>query len=123
VMTLYNASDSFLQVTPEQAAALKDSRWVARELDESLVKALSMSEELRTRLTQCGKDLEAEFNTVRSILTPTQAAKFLVWVANNSACMHMLNELWSRNYPQPSEAAAAAEEEKSSEGGESSPQL
>ena len=81
---------NYLQVTPEQAGELKDSRWVAQELDESLVQALHTLEELRTRLTQCGKDLEAEFNTVRSILTPTQAAKFLVWVANNSACMHML---------------------------------
>jgi hypothetical protein len=94
---------NYLQVTPEQGGALKDSRWVAHELDECLVKALKMAEELRTRLTQCGEDLEAEFDTVRSILSPTQAAKFLVWVANNSACMHMLNELWSRVYPQPSE--------------------
>jgi hypothetical protein len=107
---------NYLEVTPEQAAALKDSRWVAQELDESLIKALSMSKELRTRLTQCGKDLEAEFNTVRSILTPTQAAKFLVWVANNSACMHMLNELWSRVYPQPSESAGAEGESKNNEG-------
>jgi hypothetical protein len=94
---------NYLQVTPEQGAALKDSRWVAHELDECLVKALKMAEELRTRLTLCGEDLEAEFDTVRSILSPTQAAKFLVWVSNNSACMHMLNELWSRVYPQPSE--------------------
>ena len=100
---------NYLEVSPEQAAALKDSRWVAHELDQCLAKSLSMSQELRTRLTQCGEDLEAEFNNVRSILTPTQAAKFLVWVANNSACMHMLNELWSRVYPQPSEAAARRE--------------
>lgn len=106
---------NYLEVTPEQAAALKDSRWVAQELDQSLVQALKTSEELRTRLTQCGEDLETEFNTVRSILTPTQAAKFLVWVANNGACMHMLNELWNRVYPQPS-AAAAEGDEKTSEG-------
>ena len=104
---------NYLQVTPEQAAALKDSRWVAQELDESLMEALKTAEELRTRLMQCGEDLEAEFDTVRSILTPTQAAKFLVWVANNSACMHMLNELWSRVYPQPSEAAAVDDDEQS----------
>lgn len=94
---------TYLEVTPEQGAALKDSRWVAKELDECLMKSFALLADLRTRLTQCGEDLENEFNTVRSILTPTQAAKFLVWVANNSACMHMLNELWSRVYPQPSE--------------------
>ena len=90
----------FLEVTPEQAIALKDSRFVAKEMDECLKKSLTVLKELRDRLNQCGEDLENEFNTVRSILTPTQAAKFLVWVANNKACMHMLNELWSRVYPQ-----------------------
>ena len=89
-----------LQVTPEQAAALKDSRFVAKEMDECLKASLGVLQELRLRLAQCGDDLENEFNNVRSILTPTQAAKFLVWVANNKACMHMLNELWSRVYPQ-----------------------
>jgi hypothetical protein len=105
----------YLEVTPEQAGALKDSRWVAQELDECLDTALKVLEELRTRLTQCGEDLEAEFNTVRSILTPTQAAKFLVWVSNNTACMHMLNELWSRVYPDPSVQAVASDEEKEEE--------
>ena len=80
-------------------------------MDESLVQALHTSEELRTRLTQCGKDLEAEFNTVRSILSSDQAAKFLVWVANNSACMHMLNELWSGVYPQPSDTAVGGDDD------------
>lgn len=91
---------SHLEVSPQQAAALKDSRFVAQELDSHLEQALKVLEELKTRLTQCGEDLESEFDNVRSILTPTQAAKFLIWVANNGACMHMLNELWSRAYPE-----------------------
>lgn len=93
---------NYLEVTPEQAAALKDSRFVAQEMDSCLEKALTVLGELRGRLAQTGEDLETEFNNVRSILTPTQAAKFLVWVANNSACMHMLNELWDRVYPSAS---------------------
>ena len=90
---------NYLQVTPEQAAALRDSRLVAKELDSSLQESLSLHKELRNRLTQVGEDLEAEMNSVRAILSPTQAAKFLVWVGNNGACMHMLNELWSKVYP------------------------
>mmetsp|Transcript_19237 Transcript_19237/g.39008 ORF Transcript_19237/g.39008 Transcript_19237/m.39008 type:complete len:393 (-) Transcript_19237:24-1202(-) len=90
-----------LEVKPEQATALRDSRSVAKELDSSLQQALAVHSELRQRLTQVGEDLEAEMNSVRAILTPTQAAKFLVWVANNGACMHMLNELWSKVYPKP----------------------
>lgn len=111
-----------LEVSPEQGAALKDSRFVAQELDGHLEKALKVLEELKSRLTKCGEDLEAEFDNVRSILTPTQAAKFLIWVANNGACMHMLNELWSRAYglssdpldAEPSEAASSPDEKQPS---------
>jgi hypothetical protein len=88
-----------LEVTPEQAAALKDSRFVAQEMDEILKETLSVLTELQSRLTQCGEDLDTEFNNVRTILTPSQSAKFLVWVSQNKACMHMLNELWSKVYP------------------------
>jgi hypothetical protein len=94
----------FNTVTPDQAIALKDSRFVAKEMDECLKASLGVLGELRRRLTQCGQDLETEFNTIRTILTPTQAAKFLVWVANNKACMHMLNELWNKVYPQAGDA-------------------
>ncbi len=99
--SLFQYLVNYLKVTPTQAAALKDSRHVAKELDSALVKSLSMVQELRETLTQCTDDLDAEFTTIRSILTPRQAAKFLVWVANNDACMHMLNELWRRQYPEP----------------------
>jgi hypothetical protein len=91
----------YLEVTPEQAAALKDSRSVARELDECLQSSLDVLRELQHRLRLCGNGMETEFDNIRSVLTPTQAAKFLVWVAKNRACMHMLNELWSRVYPDP----------------------
>jgi len=100
---------NYLEVTPAQATALKDSRHVSQELDAALATALSMLEELQERLTRCGEDLDEEFSTIRSILSPRQAAKFLVWVANNEACMHMLNELWSKVYPEPIVMPTSAE--------------
>lgn len=96
--SLFNHLVELLEVTPDQAAALKDSRFVAQEMDECLKNSLNVLGELRSRLLECGDSLESEFSTIRTILTPTQAAKFLVWVANNKACMHMLNELWDRVY-------------------------
>lgn len=107
---LFQCLVNYLGVTPEQAAALKDSRFVAQELDGCLVQALRMVEELRERLAQTGEDLETEFNNVRSVLTPTQAAKFLVWVANNAAAMHMLNELWDRLYPSVNSTEATTDD-------------
>lgn len=108
--SLFKHLVTVLDLTPEQAMALKDSRFVAKEMDECLKSSLSVLKEMRERLAQCGEDLETEFNGIRRILTPTQAAKFLVWVANNKACMHMLNELWNRVYPaqgRPSNASSS----------------
>ena len=95
---LFQLLVNHLDVTPAQAKALSDSRMVARELDGYLAKALKLVQELRARLAQTGENLEHAFTNVRQVLTPTQAAKFLVWVANNGAAMHMLNELWERLY-------------------------
>lgn len=100
--SLFHHLVQYLQVTPEQANRMKDSRKVAQEMDNCLEQALAVLAELRTRLAQTGEDLEHEFDQVRAILTPTQAAKFLVWVANNDACMHLLDELWERVYHQHS---------------------
>lgn len=100
---------NFLQVTSAQAIALKDSRHVAKELDAALAKSLDMLSKLRSVLTQSSHDLEVEMKKIRSILSTRQAAKFLVWVANNGACMHMLNELWSRVYPEPVVSPLTAE--------------
>mmetsp|Transcript_16888 Transcript_16888/g.36877 ORF Transcript_16888/g.36877 Transcript_16888/m.36877 type:complete len:514 (-) Transcript_16888:127-1668(-) len=100
-----------LQVTPAQSAVLKDSRFVAEEMDQTLKETLNVLKELRLRLAQCGQDLETEFNCIRQILTPSQSAKFLVWVAQNKACMHMLNELWSKNYSTAAASTALVIEE------------
>ena len=110
---LFHYLVQYLEVTPEQAMELKDSRQVAKELDSVLAEVMNVLQQLRQLLTQCNEDLEHEFSNVRSILTPTQAAKFLVWVANNSACMHMLNELWSKVY----QAEASNNIDDSVEGG------
>lgn len=33
---------------------------------------------------------------LQRILTPTQTAKFVLWVSKNEACVHMLNQLWDK---------------------------
>jgi len=93
---LFQLLVNYLKVSDEQAKALKDSRLVARELDTAQTKALEMLQELKHCLTEYGEDLEEGFSQIRNILKPTQAAQFLIWVASNPACMHMLNELWSK---------------------------
>lgn len=33
---------------------------------------------------------------LQRILTPSQSAKFVVWVSKNRACVHMLEQLWDK---------------------------
>lgn len=110
----------YLQVTPEQAQQLKDSRFVAHEMDHILHQTRQVVQELKQRLAATGDDLDTEFRNVRSILTPTQAAKFLVWVSENDACMHMLNELWNQVYEKNHDDNTIMED--SSNGSNSSPE-
>uniref|UniRef100_A0A7S1YBV2 BZIP domain-containing protein n=1 Tax=Grammatophora oceanica TaxID=210454 RepID=A0A7S1YBV2_9STRA len=123
--SLFKYLVTHLKVSPEQAMALRDSRLVAKELDDCLAQSTTLLGELRQRCAQVGEDLETEFDHVRAILTPTQAAKFLVWVANNQACMHMLNELWHRDHgsasPAPPEDPLAADGEAAVQPAPSSP--
>jgi bZIP transcription factor len=109
-----------LNVSPAQAALLKDSRLVAEEMDACLHSALSVCTQLRSRLCQTSDDLDAEFHRVRSVLTPTQTAKFLLWVARNVACVHFLNELWDKVYPLRSSSSAATSSVTTSKVSESS---
>lgn len=89
---------NYLEVTPEQASSLKDSRYIAKDLDTALDKSVQVMNELHERFVQYGKDLEEEMAAIRTILSPTQTAKFLIWVSKNAACMELLGELWRKTY-------------------------
>jgi len=79
-----------------------------------MTSSLSVLSELQQRLVQDGANLDDEFNAVAQILTPSQLAKFVIWVNSNPACMHMLNDLWGKVYqpksPMKSSSTPAREE-------------
>merc|ERR1712238_311422 len=50
-------------------------------------------------------------------INPKQAAKFLVWVSNNEACMYMLNELWDKINPVPILAPVVDKSQKKQDDG------
>ena len=96
--SLFSLLAAYMGVTPEQNIQLRDSRHVARELDLTYTHCTRLCTELRSRITSDGLLLDEHFKQVSTILTPTQLAKFVIWVSNNPACMHMLNELWAKVY-------------------------
>ncbi|CAM9557741.1 unnamed protein product [Chrysoparadoxa australica] len=82
-------------VTDEQKQQFRDKMHVVKELEADLSTTFDMAAKLRLLLCNRNQSLDEEMDEIQKILTPTQTAKFILWVSRNSACMHMLNQLWT----------------------------
>ena len=56
------------------------------------------------QVTRSFESLDAQMTTLMGAVSPSQIAKFLLWIERNQACMHMLTKIW-----QDGEAAALTE--------------
>ncbi|GAB9463028.1 hypothetical protein Gpo141_00000504 [Globisporangium polare] len=83
-----------LGLTEEQKKKIQQQRGSISLICQNLKNALSLLDELKTEVIQKNTTLDMEMDKLQNILTPTQRAKFIVWVTNNQACMHLLNKLW-----------------------------
>ncbi|DAZ94299.1 TPA: hypothetical protein N0F65_012068 [Lagenidium giganteum] len=83
-----------LGLTEEQKKRIQQQRGSITTICENLKDALGLLNELKTQVEQKNVTLDSEMDQLQNILTPTQRAKFIVWVTNNQACMHLLNKLW-----------------------------
>ncbi|POM73286.1 Hypothetical protein PHPALM_9881 [Phytophthora palmivora] len=83
-----------LGLTEDQKKKIQQQRGSISLICENLKSALGLLAELKTEVTNKNSTLDMEMDKLQNILTPTQRAKFIVWVTNNQACMHLLNKLW-----------------------------
>ncbi|KAE9113022.1 hypothetical protein PF005_g11095 [Phytophthora fragariae] len=83
-----------LGLTEDQKKKIQQQRGSISLICENLKSALGLLAELKTEVTNKNSTLDMEMEKLQNILTPTQRAKFIVWVTNNQACMHLLNKLW-----------------------------
>jgi uncharacterized membrane protein YgcG len=83
-----------LNVTEEQKQAVVSHRGRIRSLCGDLKASLELLSDLRSKVDGKNEALEAEMKILQGILTPKQAAQFILWVSHNPACMQMLNKLW-----------------------------
>ncbi|KAJ0398620.1 hypothetical protein P43SY_007478 [Pythium insidiosum] len=83
-----------LGLTDEQKKKIQQQRAPFMSICDNLKTALGLLNELKTQVTDKNTTLDLEMDKLQNILTPTQRAKFIVWVTNNQACMHLLNKLW-----------------------------
>ncbi|KAL8007427.1 putative cAMP response element binding (CREB) protein [Plasmopara halstedii] len=83
-----------LGLSEDQKKKIQQQRGSISLICENLKSALELLAELKTEVTNKNSTLDTEMEKLQNILTPTQRAKFIVWVTNNQACMHLLNKLW-----------------------------
>jgi hypothetical protein len=86
------------QVTEAQQSELFNQRDAVEAMEADLQQTLGMLHELRQNIDDKNSSLDTELQEVQKILTPTQTAKFILWITQNPACMHMLNQLWHHIY-------------------------
>ncbi|KAG9399272.1 hypothetical protein AC1031_012229 [Aphanomyces cochlioides] len=84
-----------LGLTEEQRKTIQSHRGAVVKICENLRLALKLLNELKHDVEAKNITLDTEMDQLQNILTPTQRAKFIVWVTNNPACMHLLNKLWT----------------------------
>ncbi|TMW60324.1 hypothetical protein Poli38472_000366 [Pythium oligandrum] len=83
-----------LGLSEEQKKKIQQQRAPFLAICDNLKTALGLLNELKTQVASKNTTLDMEMDKLQNILTPTQRAKFIVWVTNNQACMHLLNKLW-----------------------------
>ncbi|CAM9963222.1 unnamed protein product [Ectocarpus sp. 4 AP-2014] len=114
---------ALLEATPEQQAVMHNQAGAIADLARDLEGTEEIVERLRLLLADRNQTLDGEMAAIQNtlcsflgshvplslpptlrvspqhhqrILTPTQSAKFVLWVSKNKACVHMLNQLWDK---------------------------
>ena len=85
-----------LAVTEQQKQLIVAHRGKIRSLCGDLKSSLELLSTLRRKVDGKNEALETEMKILQGILTPKQAAQFILWVSHNPASMQMLNMLWAK---------------------------
>ena len=85
-----------LQLTDKQKNMIRSHRERIRELAAELRQLLQSVRSLREQVDAKNASLNDLMDEMQTILTPTQTARFVLWVSKNQACMAMLSKLWDK---------------------------
>jgi len=95
--SIWNMLCSELALDSDQQKKLKGLRPELAEHNASMKRCLKSLSKLEVEVMQNMSERRTQINNVLSIITPAQTIKFLQWVEDNQACIHMLNGLWTVN--------------------------
>jgi len=92
--SLWQLLSKELELSREQMSQIKGCRAKVRERGDEVKITVQMLNQLKKRVQNKNNNLDSEMAGIQGILTPKQSAKFILWVSNNPACIHMLNQIW-----------------------------
>jgi len=95
--SIWNMLSKHLSLDAHQKEQIKEQRTRLGAQNTSMKKCLKMLTSFENEVQQNMKIRKGQMDEVMKIITPSQTIKFLQWVEENQACIHMLNGLWSVN--------------------------
>lgn len=82
--------------TEEQRAKLRSRKLRIQDMQQEIQQSVQMVRNLRSKVEAQQLILSEQMSQLMAILRPAQAAKFLLWIKNNPACMALLQKLWDQ---------------------------
>lgn len=92
---IWNMLTNELKFTDEQKRTLLGMRHGIRSQRQNVGTCLKILKELETRVQSNFESMSKQMDLVMSTITPTQQARFLLWIEKNKACTFMLNNMWN----------------------------
>lgn len=92
---IWNMICKELELTEVQKKKLIEHRHQIRLQRQNVGQCLHILAELSERAGSNIDRMHAQMGELMSIITPRQQVKFLLWIENNQACLHMLQPLFS----------------------------
>jgi hypothetical protein len=112
-----------IEATPEQQEQFKKYRENAVQLTRELRFTNRECQELRKKLSKKNQAFGTEMAELSAILTPTQMARFVLFVSKNPASAAMLNRLWESELKRVIKASSVANSNSTASSTMFSPQL
>mmetsp|Transcript_6619 Transcript_6619/g.13406 ORF Transcript_6619/g.13406 Transcript_6619/m.13406 type:complete len:491 (-) Transcript_6619:123-1595(-) len=93
---IWNMLCSELELSDDQKRTLMSMRGGIRQQRRNIAECLRILTELDNRVKSNFESNANQMDQVMESITPSQQAKFLLWIERNQACTFMLNNMWNK---------------------------
>ncbi|GBG27378.1 Cyclic AMP-responsive element-binding protein 1 [Hondaea fermentalgiana] len=93
---IWNMLCGELELSAEQKATLMSMRGGIRQQRRNIAECLRILTELDSRVKSNFESMAKQMDQVMESISPSQQAKFLLWIERNQACTFMLNNMWNK---------------------------